>query len=301
MERLKKQKVRHQKKAKSDVVFDTVNFILIAILCIIFLLPFYMMIISSFTANESLQMYGYQLIPTKLSLEGYRYVFSASEINFARAIGNSLFVSVIGTILSVIVSLLTAYVLSKKQLFGHKFFNMFYMITMFFMGGTIPLFLVVKGIGLYNSIFALIIPCMFNLYHIILVRSYFYSLPDSLEEAAMLDGANDFQVLVKIFLPISVPMVLTIAFFCFVDRWNSWIDALLYLSPQNTDAWPLQFVLKNMLEDMGILGSSATGAVTPVLTAKSVGVVIAILPLIIIFPIIQRYFVNGITIGAVKG
>lgn len=303
MEHSKQAKIkpRRRKKSKSDIAFDTVNFIIIAVLCAIFLIPFWMVIISSFTANEALQMNGYQLIPEKLSLEGYRYVFGASEINFLRAIGNSLFVSVVGTLISVTLSLLTAYVLSKKQLVGHKFFNVFYMITMFFAGGMIPLFLVVKGLGFYDSIWALIIPGAFSLYHVILVRSYFYSLPASLEEAAMLDGANDFQVLVSIFLPISVPMVLTIAFFCFVDRWNGWMDALLYLSPQNTKTWPLQFVLKNMLENMNILGSSPSGAVTPVLTAKSVGVVVAILPLVIIFPIIQKYFVNGITIGAVKG
>lgn len=298
-EKLKKR--RRHKKAKSDIIFDTVNFIVIALLCVIFILPFWMMVISSFTANEALQINGYQIIPAKLSLEGYEYVFSASEINFLRAIGNSLFVSVVGSLISVILSLLTAYVLSKKQLVGHKFLNYLYMITMFFAGGMIPLFLVVKSIGLYDSIWSLIIPGAFSLYHVILVRSYFYSLPGSLEEAAMLDGANDFQILVHIFLPISVPMVLTIAFFCFVDRWNSWLDALLYLSPQNTQTWPLQYVLKYMLENMSILGSSASGVVTPVLTAKSVGVVIAILPLIIIFPIIQKYFVNGITIGAVKG
>jgi putative aldouronate transport system permease protein len=290
------------KKSKGDIAFNVVNGTLIALLCVIFLLPFWMMIISSFTANSSLQSHGYQIIPDKLSLEGYRYVFGSTEIDFFRAIGNSLFVSVIGTVLSVAVSLITAYVLSKKKLFGHKVVNMFYLVTMFFCGGLIPLFLVVKNVGLYDSLWALIIPSAFNLYHIILVRSYFLSLPDSLEEAAMLDGANDLQILWQIFLPISVPMVLTIAFFCFVDKWNGWMDAMLYLSPQSKYKWPLQFVLKNMLEDMNILGSnSVTGGAVPVLTAQSVGVVIAIIPLVIIFPIIQKYFVNGITIGAVKG
>ncbi|MCI8412501.1 MAG: carbohydrate ABC transporter permease [Clostridia bacterium] len=297
----KQKKSKKRKKAISNIAFDTVNLIIIALLCVIFLLPFWMVVISSFTANSAIQMNGYQIIPEKLSLEGYKYVFSASEINFVRAIGNSLFVSLMGCLITVILTLFTAYVLSKKQLVGYKFINAFYLVTMFFAGGMIPLFLVVRAVGLYDSIWALIIPGAFNLYYVILVRSYFFSLPDALEEAAVLDGANDFQILVKVFLPISVPMVLTIAFFCFVDKWNGWIDALLYLSPQNTKTWPLQFVLKNMLEDMSILGSSASGTVTPVLTAKSVGVVIAILPLMVIFPIIQRYFVNGITIGAVKG
>lgn len=303
MENLLQEKIKFKKhkKSKSNIAFDAVNFIIIALLCVVFLLPFWMMIISSFTANSAIQMNGYQIIPEKLSLEGYRYVFSASEINFVRAIGNSLFISIVGSLITVILTLFTAYVLSKKQLVGYKFINSFYLVTMFFAGGMIPLFLVVKAVGLYNSIWALIIPGAFNLYYVILVRSYFFSLPAALEEAAVIDGANDFQILVKVFLPISVPMVLTIAFFCFVDKWNSWIDALLYLSPQNTNMWPLQFVLKNMLENMSILGSSASGVITPVLTAKSVGVVIAILPLLIIFPIIQRYFVNGITIGAVKG
>lgn len=145
---------------------------------------------------------------------------------------------------------------------------------------------------------------MFSLYHIILVRSYFYSLPAALEEAAMIDGANDFKILVSVFLPISVPMVLTIAFFMFVDRWNSWMDALLYLgqSEKSKSLRPLQFVLKQILENSENSGGlDGSAAITPVLSAKSAAVVIAIAPLLAIFPIIQRYFVNGITIGAVKG
>lgn len=303
MEKAVQEKIKpiKRRKSKTDIIFDTVLFVIIALLCVVFLLPFWMMIISSFAANESIQINGYQIIPDKFSLEGYRYVFGASDINFFRAIGNSLFVSLVGSAITVTLTLLTAYVLSKKQIVGYKFLNTFYLITMFFAGGMIPLFLVVRAIGLYDSIWALIIPGSFNLYYVILMRSYFFSLPDALEEAAVLDGANDFQILVKVFLPISVPMVLTIAFFCFVDKWNGWVDAMLYISPNNTATWPLQFVLKNMLENMSILGSSVSGTITPVQTAKSVGVVIAILPLMIIFPIIQKYFVNGITIGAVKG
>lgn len=235
---------------------------------------------------------------------GYEYIFSSSDYNILRAIINSVIISVSGTVLSVAVSLITAYALSKKYVVGIKGINVFYIITMFFAGGTIPLYLVIRGIGLYDTIWALIIPSMFSLYHIILVRSYFYSLPAALEEAAMIDGANDFKILVSVFLPISVPMVLTIAFFMFVDRWNSWMDALLYLgqSEKSKSLRPLQFVLKQILENSENSGGlDGSAAITPVLSAKSAAVVIAIAPLLAIFPIIQRYFVNGITIGAVKG
>ncbi len=292
------------KKYKSDRAFDIVNGLIIAILCVTFILPFWMMIISSFTEEISLRVNGYKLFPSAFSSAGYEYIFSSSDYNILRAIINSVIISVSGTVLSVAVSLITAYALSKKYVVGIKGINVFYIITMFFAGGTIPLYLVIRGIGLYDTIWALIIPSMFSLYHIILVRSYFYSLPAALEEAAMIDGANDFKILVSVFLPISVPMVLTIAFFMFVDRWNSWMDALLYLgqSEKSKSLRPLQFVLKQILENSENSGGlDGSAAITPVLSAKSAAVVIAIAPLLAIFPIIQRYFVNGITIGAVKG
>lgn len=292
------------KKYKSDRAFDIVNGFIIAILCVTFILPFWMMIISSFTEEISLRVNGYKLFPSAFSTAGYEYIFSSSDYDILRAILNSVIISVSGTVLSVAVSLITAYALSKKYVVGIKGINVFYIITMFFAGGTIPLYLVIRGIGLYDTIWALIIPSMFSLYHIILVRSYFYSLPAALEEAAMIDGANDFRILVSVFLPISVPMVLTIAFFMFVDRWNSWMDALLYLgqSEKSKSLRPLQFVLKQILENSENSGGlDGSAAITPVLSAKSAAVVIAIAPLLAIFPIIQRYFVNGITIGAVKG
>ena len=292
------------KKYKSDRAFDIVNGFIIAILCVTFILPFWMMIISSFTEEISLRVNGYKLFPSAFSAAGYEYIFSSSDYDILRAIINSVIISVSGTVLSVAVSLITAYALSKKYVVGIKGINVFYIITMFFAGGTIPLYLVIRGIGLYDTIWALIIPSMFSLYHIILVRSYFYSLPAALEEAAMIDGANDFRILVSVFLPISVPMVLTIAFFMFVDRWNSWMDALLYLgqSEKSKSLRPLQFVLKQILENSENSGGlDGSAAITPVLSAKSAAVVIAIAPLLAIFPIIQRYFVNGITIGAVKG
>ena len=292
------------KKYKSDRACDIVNGLIIAILCVTFILPFWMMIISSFTEEISLRVNGYKLFPSAFSAAGYEYIFSSSDYNILRAIINSVIISVSGTVLSVAVSLITAYALSKKYVVGIKGINVFYIITMFFAGGTIPLYLVIRGIGLYDTIWALIIPSMFSLYHIILVRSYFYSLPAALEEAAMIDGANDFKILVSVFLPISVPMVLTIAFFMFVDRWNSWMDALLYLgqSEKSKSLRPLQFVLKQILENSENSGGlDGSAAITPVLSAKSAAVVIAIAPLLAIFPIIQRYFVNGITIGAVKG
>ena len=292
------------KKYKSDRAFDIVNGLIIAILCVTFILPFWMMIISSFTEEISLRVNGYKLFPSAFSAAGYEYIFSSSDYNILRAIINSVIISVSGTVLSVAVSLITAYALSKKYVVGIKGINVFYIITMFFAGGTIPLYLVIRGIGLYDTIWALIIPSMFSLYHIILVRSYFYSLPAALEEAAMIDGANDFKILVSVFLPRSVPLVLTRAFFMFVDRWNSWMDALLYLgqSEKSKSLRPLQFVLKQILENSENSGGlDGSAAITPVLSAKSAAVVIAIAPLLAIFPIIQRYFVNGITIGAVKG
>ena len=195
------------KKYKSDRAFDIVNGLIIAILCVTFILPFWMMIISSFTEEISLRVNGYKLFPSAFSAAGYEYIFSSSDYNILRAIINSVIISVSGTVLSVAVSLITAYALSKKYVVGIKGINVFYIITMFFAGGTIPLYLVIRGIGLYDTIWALIIPSMFSLYHIILVRSYFYSLPAALEEAAMIDGATCLERIWHVNLPSILPTV----------------------------------------------------------------------------------------------
>lgn len=279
-----------------------IGYLLILCFCFVFIYPFLLILVSSFTNNIELQGKGYSLFPEQYSVEGYSYIFRVSDL-FLRSLGNTVFISIVTVIISVTVSLLTAYVLSKKYLPGVKFFTALFLITLFFGGGTIPTYLVIRTIGIYDTYWALILPSVCNTFNIILIRSYFYSLPAALEEAAKIDGANDLQVLLRIFLPLSVPIVATIAFFVLVGRWNGWMDALLYLQPGNTDKWPIQYVVRQMLEDMQSLmgGNASSSELIPVLSAQCAGTVIAVAPLIVSFPFLQKFFLRGIMLGSVKG
>lgn len=289
-----------KKRLRSILAF--VGYALIIAFCFIFIYPFLLILSGSFTDNISLQGNGYSLIPEKFSVEGYSYIFRVSDL-FIRSLANSVLIAVVTVLISVSVSLLTAYVLSKKYLPGVKFFTALFLVTMFFGGGTIPLYLIVRKVGIYDTYWALILPVVCNTFHMILIRNYFYGLPDALEEAARIDGANDLQVLIAIFLPLSIPIVATIAFFVLVDRWNSWMDALLFIKPGNSAKWPIQYVVRQMLEDMQSLmgGDSASSELIPVLSAQCAGTVIAIGPLVILFPFLQKFFLRGIMLGAVKG
>ncbi|MFR6055255.1 MAG: carbohydrate ABC transporter permease [Eubacteriales bacterium] len=288
--------------SKGETALRTINWILIIFFCFLFLLPFWLVLMSSVTDEMTFVINGYVLVPKKFSLEGFKFIFGASDLILG-SIKNSVIISLTATALTVVIVTMTAYVLSKKYLPGVKWLSLLFVVTMFFSGGTIPSYLVIRSIGLYDTIWALIIPSIGNMFYIVLMRSYFYSLPAALEEAAVIDGASNMQILLRIFVPLSLPMVATIGFFTFVDRWNSWMDALIYLGPSSQKLWPVQYVIKRLLEDMqGLLGSSIGSlSEAPAQTAKSAGVIITVAPLVVIFPIVHRFFVGGITVGAVKG
>lgn len=288
--------------SKGETALRTINWILIIFFCFLFLLPFWLVLMSSVTDEMTFVINGYVLVPKKFSLEGFKFIFGASDLILG-SIKNSVIISLTATVLTVVIVTMTAYVLSKKYLPGVKWLSLLFVVTMFFSGGTIPSYLVIRSIGLYDTIWALIIPSIGNVFYIVLMRSYFYSLPAALEEAAVIDGASNMQILLRIFVPLSLPMVATIGFFTFVDRWNSWMDALIYLGPSSQKLWPVQYVIKRLLEDMqGLLGSSIGSlSEAPAQTAKSAGVIITVAPLVVIFPIVHRFFVGGITVGAVKG
>ena len=288
--------------SKGETALRTINWILIIFFCFLFLLPFWLVLMSSVTDEMTFVINGYVLVPKKFSLEGFKFIFGASDLILG-SIKNSVIISLTATALTVVIVTMTAYVLSKKYLPGVKWLSLLFVVTMFFSGGTIPSYLVIRSIGLYDTIWALIIPSIGIMFYIVLMRSYFYSLPAALEEAAVIDGASNMQILLRIFVPLSLPMVATIGFFTFVDRWNSWMDALIYLGPSSQKLWPVQYVIKRLLEDMqGLLGSSIGSlSEAPAQTAKSAGVIITVAPLVVIFPIVHRFFVGGITVGAVKG
>lgn len=281
-------KVRKYKKIK---LFDCVNTIIMLLLALVFIIPFWMMLTASFSDEMSLTLNGLGIWFQGFTTEAYVELFSKGSL--INSLGITLLVSLVTAILSVIVCTGAAYVLSRKTLAGRKFLSWYFMIPMFFSGGTVPLYLVIRNIGLYDSIWALILPSVANIYNIVLVRNYFYGLPDSLYEAAEIDGANEMQKLIQIYCPLAMPMMFTIGLISFVGRWNNWLDSLMYLGVKNEKLWMIQYVLRKILENNPQDPSP--------ISVKNAAIVIVVLPLILISPILHKYFAKGVTAGSVKG
>ena len=283
---------------KKISAFDVINVAIMLLLMAIFLFPFWMLLTASLSENALLEKNGFSIAFQGFTFEAYKFVFDASDVFF-----HSIFVTILTSTATVILSLMSCvamgYVLSRKYLKARKALNVYVMIPMFFSGGMIPTYLVIRGIGIYNTVWALILPAVAGTYNILLIRNYFYGLSESLEEAALIDGANDLQILVKIFVPLSVPVMITVGFMTFVGRWNSWLASLLYLSAGNKSLWTLQYVLRQILTDQKAIFGNIDGA--PLRSAQNAGIMISVLPLLIIAPVIQKFFVRGVTAGAVKG
>ena len=290
-------------RKKKIGAFDIINYSLMILLMASFVIPFWIIIAASVSDNGALQAEGISLQIKGFTFEAYKFLFTMNDI-FIRSIGVSFLTSLLTALLSVAVCTLAAYVLSKKYLVGRKFFTVIFMITMFFSGGTIPTYLLIRGIGIYDTIWALVLPGVVSTYNILLIRNYFYGLPDAMEEAAKIDGASDVDVLIRIFAPLSVPMMCTIGIMTFIGKWNEWLPSLLYLGATNKSLWTAQYVLRQMLRDMQTLfGNAAGGSVVnaPLIAAKNAAIVVVVLPLIVISPVLHKYFAKGLTSGSVKG
>lgn len=292
-----------KKKKFHFPTFDCINGLLMVLICLACILPFWIIVVSSFSPNSILQRDGVSIFFRGFNLEGYKFLFSMSDM-FLHSLWITFITAFTASLISVVCCTAAAYVLSKKYLRGRQFFNVFFMITMFFSGGTIPTYLVIRGIGIYDTIWALILPGAVSTYSILLMRNFFYGVPKELEEAAVVDGANDFQIFIRIYLPLAVPMMMTIGIMTFVGKWNDWLPSLLYVGSGNKSLWSAQYVLRQMLTDMqSIYGSGATGSIVdaPVIQAKNAATVLVTFPLILITPLLHKYYVKGLTDGSIKG
>jgi len=281
--------------------FNIINILLLTIISIATIYPFWYVIMASLSSDDWASQRVYFLWPAKPSIASYRMVFSTNSI--LTAYRNTLFVTVVGTLLSLIMTSLTAYPLSKKRLHGGKFFTLMFYFTMLFSGGLIPTFLVVRGLGLYNNLWALIWPKVLLVYNLLLMIAFFKSIPDSLEESAALDGANDIVILARIIFPVSYPIFATMTLFYSVGYWNSWFDALIYLS--RPVLYPLQLVLREIIQvaDLTFVGGGASDLTMTNMTIQSVRmatIVVAILPIMCVYPFLQKHFVKGVMLGAIK-
>ena len=288
----------HIKTSTGSKIFDVCNIIFLSLLALTTLYPFWDCLVVSFSSLKSYLSSGIHLWPSEWSLEGYQYMIANKELWVSYA--NSIFITIVGTVLNMLVTTMPAYVLSKKDLKGQRFIMFFAVFTMMFTGGIIPTYIVVKDLHLMNSLWAMILPTAINTYNLIILRNFFLDLPVELEEAALLDGCTEVGVLFRIMLPISKPALTTVTLFYAVDHWNEFFSAIMYINDKAT--WPLQLFLRSMLflndaaynsggESLFLLGQPM----------KMAAVMMAIIPIMCAYPFFQKYFTTGITAGAVKG
>lgn len=286
----------------SDVLANGLNYILLAFVAIITVVPFLYVVSMSLTSDTALGSIGVKLIPAEFSLAAYEYLFQNPD-SLIRAYGVTIFVTVVGTFLATVITIFFAYPLSKKDLPGRKGIMLYILFSMMFSGGLIPFYLVVRGIGLGNSIWALILPSCWSSWNMILMRNFFNAVPDSLEESAKLDGANDIQVLFKIVIPLSKSIIATIALFFAVGFWNSWYNSLLFIDDSTKQ--PLMMFLKKIMETKNVgsslVGSSSMGSLPASESLRMATVVACTLPILCSYPFVQKYFVKGVMVGSIKG
>ncbi|MCT4596901.1 MAG: carbohydrate ABC transporter permease [Vallitalea sp.] len=282
--------------------FDIFNVVFFTIIVIIMIYPFWNVLMISIVDYKTFAESGFLVLPKKLDFSAYRFIFSSDEI--VRSIGISLFVTIVGTMYNLFLTISYAYALSIRKLPGRKIFLTFAIIPLFFQGGLIPLYLQVKNLGLINNVFAMILPVGINIWYLIIIKNYFMEIPESLREAARIDGANDIHILWQIILPLSKPMIATFLMFYAVERWNEWFNAMLFI--QDTHKIPLQKLLRDIVfnnfgsGNMARSYRKATGSYVTGEAVKMATAIVTIVPIAVLFPFFQKYFVKGVMAGAVK-
>lgn len=291
------------KQTASDKSVSIVFYGFITLFSIICLIPFILVVASSFTSEDSILRYGYNLWPREFSLEAYKLMFSTPKMLYAY--GVTIFVTVVGTALSMLVSSACAYSLSVKSFYYRNIITFFIYFTMLFSGGLVPTYLwLVKYLKLTDSLWVLILPSLVNPWNVLLLRNFFAGIPESLAESAKIDGANDLVILFKIILPISLPGLATVGLFYALAYWNEWYKAMLYLRTEWK--YPLQYIIMQITRNIRFAEELASmgGTVTenpPAYSSQMATAVITIGPIIFLYPFLQKYFVTGLTVGSVKG
>jgi putative aldouronate transport system permease protein len=285
-------------RSTTDKTFDAIVYILLTLVAIVTLFPVYYVAVISFTDQNEYLKGGLILFPKGFTWDNYVYLLSSSL--FPRAASVSAYLATFGTVLSLIVTSMLAYALSRKRFMAGKAFLIMILFTTLFQPGLIPPYLLIRNLGLMDSLWALILPALSSGWNVFLMKSFFENIPDSLEEAAIIDGCSDFQVFRKIILPLSLPALATFGLFFAVAYWNVFFSALLYIN--NPKIWPLQLVLRQMLvESSTNTESSADVVMLNPEVFKMAAVVITIVPIMMVYPFLQKHFAKGVMLGSVKG
>ncbi len=291
------------RRSTGDIVFDSINTVVLIVATFIVLYPLLNMVALSFNDGLDALRGGITIIPRKFTTKNYAEFLGKQTLPIALRV--SVLRTVIGTLSSTFVTALLAYILSRKDFVFKKSLSLLYVATMYVSGGLIPVFLVYQQLGMTNSFSVYILPGMVSAWNMLVLRTYMNGLPDSLAESAMMDGAGHLTIFFKIILPLCMPVIATVSLFAAVGHWNSWFDAMLYNNTA-TNLTTLQFELQKMLSSVTNQNSNAetmknaTGASVTPTTMRAAATVITSLPIICLYPFLQRYFVAGLTIGGVK-
>ena len=294
------------KKGKDERIFLGIAYVLVAVFAVVCLLPFYLVLVGSFTKESTILTEGYSFFLTakNFSLEAYKMAFKSPD-TLVQAYGITIFVTVVGTITAVLLSAMTGYVLARPDFPWRNKISFFFFFTTLFSGGLVPWYLMCSKFFKFNNhIYSLILPCLFSVWNMIIAKSFMKGIPFELTEAAKVDGAGDFYIFWKIILPTAKPLIATIGLFTALTYWNDWYNCMLYITNENM--FTLQYFLQRMLgsaEAMRIVAEKSGMALpsAPLESMKMAMTVIATGPIVLLYPFVQRYFVKGLTIGAVKG
>ena len=285
------------KESGSYRVFKVFNAIILTLISVAMLYPFLYLVAQSFSSTQAIVAGQVGLIPKDFNISTYKYVITDGK--FIPYYGNTIVYSIIGTVCALLFSALLAYPLSKAELYGGKAINKFIIFTRYFSGGMIPNYILMVSLGLRDTVASFILPGMISTYYVILMRSFFLTLPRELEEAGEIDGLDLWGVFWRIAIPLSKPIIATMTLFYVVQYWNDWFDAFLYLD--TTTKWPVAYYLRQLISSASGTSADAGDAMQIASNIKSCAMVLTSAPIICIYPFIQKYFVQGMMLGGVKG
>ena len=290
------------KKPALDIALTIVNYFLLVFLVVVMLYPFWSILVKSFMSDRDIISYPYAFFPKNFQFDGYKTIFVNKTYNFGRAFVNSVFVTVVDTVYQLAITTMAAYALSKKTLPGRGIIFFYFIFTMYFGGGLIPYYMVIRDLNLLDSIWVLIIPHFISIFNVLVMRSFFLGIPAELEEAARIDGAGDFKVFLVIVIPRSKAVLATIALFIAVGQWNDWYSAMLFL--QDATKRPMAYTLQVIIETCRGTNTENPGGVGQRVIGESIqyaAIIVSTAPIILVYPFLQKHFTKGVLIGSVKG
>ncbi|TBL76057.1 carbohydrate ABC transporter permease [Paenibacillus thalictri] len=290
-----------RERSLGKYVFDGVNAILLILFALITIIPFIHVISSSFASVAEYNSKNFLLIPTEFSMKAYDYIFTTNAL--PKSLGITVFITVVGTLVCLLFTILFAYPLSRRRFHFRRTIMFLVVFTMIFQGGMIPEYLVVKMLGLLNSYWSLIIPRAIIAFYLIIMINFFRNIPEELEESAKMDGCGDLRLLFQIMIPLSLPAISTLTLFYAVFQWNTYMHAILYIN--DTEKWPIQVLLRQivMVSQAGFVeqGSVEGESSIPPDTVKMAVITVATVPILLVYPFLQKYFAKGALVGSVKG